>query len=215
MNKTNKSSNTSNFFKKIKCKLEKTSPKQTNNFNEESLIKQAGQGNQDYQAPYYSPELSNVLFLSKRGMSRAPLAREVMRKLLHLSDHFGSIRPSARGISDAYEFCSFDKRMVHSAKKFGYVLTGHARRINMSELSSANLIITLDRESEEYTKSRHFYIRGEVKAIGAFLPTGDTPHVPDPFESNEFIETQAKYDQIIRLVETGCQNLLKSFPSLI
>jgi hypothetical protein len=39
--------------------------------------------------------------------------------------------------------------------------------------------------------------------------------VPDPFESDEFIETQAKYDQIIRLIETGCQNLLKSFPSLV
>ena len=215
MNKTNKSSNTSNFFKKIKCKLEKTSPKQTNNFNEESLIKHADQDNQGYQAPYYSPELSNVLFLSKRGMSRAPLAREVMRKLLHLSDHFGSIRPSARGISDAYEFCPFDKRMVHSARKFGYEVNGNARRVNMSELSSANIIISLDRESEEYTNSRHFYIRGKVKTIGNFLPTGDHSYVPDPFEADELVETKAKYDQIIRIIETGCQNLLNSFSSLV
>ena len=41
--------------------------------------------------------MTNVLFLSKRGLSRAPLAREVMRKLLHLSDHFGSIRPLQEG----------------------------------------------------------------------------------------------------------------------
>lgn len=216
MTRTNKSSKTHNFFKKIKGKFEGSSYSvDPSDLIQESFVNQSGEGAYQNQAPYYSPELSNVLFLSKRGMSRAPLAREVMRKLLHLSDLFGSIRPSARGISDAYEFCSFDKRMVHSAKKFGYELAGNARRINMSELSSANLIITLDRESEEYTKSRHFYIRGEVKAIGAFLPTGDAPYVPDPFESDEFIETQAKYDQIIRLIETGCQNLLKSFPSLV
>ena len=215
MTKTNKSSNTRNFFKKIKGKFEGITPGNPIELNQESLVNQSSEGHTHNQAPYYSPELSNVLFLSKRGMSRAPLAREVMRKLLHLSDLFGSIRPSARGISDAYEFCSFDKRMVHSAKKFGYDLAGNARRINMSELSSANLIITLDRESEEYTKSRHFYIRGEVKSIGSFLPSGDTPYVPDPFESDEFVETQAKYDQIIRLIETGCQNLLKSFPSLV
>ena len=215
MTRTNKSSKTRNFFRKIKGKFEGSSSVDPSDLNQESLVHQSGEGSYPNQAPYYSPELTNVLFLSKRGMSRAPLAREVMRKLLHLSDLFGSIRPSARGISDAYEFCPFDKRMVHSARKFGYELSGNVRRINMSELSSANLIITLDRESEEYTKSRHFYIRGEVKAIGAFLPSGDSPYVPDPFETDEFIESQVKYDQIIRLIETGCQNLLKSFPSLV
>ena len=87
--------------------------------------------------------------------------------------------------------------------------------VNVVEENTPQAKIAYKGESEEYTKSRHFYIRGEVKAIGTFLPSGDTPYVPDPFESDEFVETQAKYDQIIRLIETGCQNLLKSFPSLV
>ena len=45
----------------------------------------------------------------------------------------------------------------------------------MAELSSANLIITLDQESEEYAKSRKFYIRGQVRPIGMFLPAGESP----------------------------------------
>ena len=70
----------------------------------------------------------------------------------------------------------------------------------MSELSSANLIITLDRESEEYTKSRHFYIRGEVKAIGAFLPSGDTPYGLTPLRVTNLLSPKS--------------NTIKSFVSL-
>ena len=214
MTKTNKSSNTSNFFGKLRKKLTHSHEK---NSNAPESLNSLGTGvlPEPPLNPYYSPDITNVLFLSKRGMSRAPLAREVMRKVLHFSELFGSIRPSARGISDAYEFCPFDKRMVQSAKKFGYELSGNARRVNMGELSSANLIISLDQESEQYIKSRKFYIRGQVRPIGMFLPAGNSPYIADPFERDELTDSNSNYEQIIRSVEFGCGKLLKYLPSLV
>ena len=214
MTKTNKSSYTSNFFGKLKKKLSH-SQETKNDIPASVITKQPSISSEAPPNPYYSPELTNILFLSKRGLSRTPLAREVMRKLLHLSDHFGSVRPSARGISDAYEFCPFDKRMVHSAKKDGYELKGNARRVNMGDLSSANLIVTLDQESEQYTKTRKYYIRGEVRPIGMFLSAGSLPFIADPFERDDSTDANNNYEQIIQSVEFGCGNLLKSLPSLV
>jgi protein-tyrosine-phosphatase len=214
MTKTNKKSNTSNLFRKIKNKLGSSQAGSLEQV-EEKLLENASNPISTHQNPYYSPDQVNVLFLSKRGLSRAPLAREVMRKLLHFSDHFGSIRPSARGISDAYEFCPFDKRMILAAEKFGYQLSGNSRRVNMAELSSANLIITLDLESEVHIKSRKFYIRGQVKPVGMFLSAGEPPYITDPFDPEEAVDGLANYDHIIRSIEFACSNLLKQLPVLV
>ena len=85
----------------------------------------------------------------------------------------------------------------------------------MGELSSSNLIITLDQESEHYIKSRNFYIRGQVRPIGMFLPAGNSPYVADPFERDESTDSNSNYDQIIHSVEFGCGKLLKHLPSLV
>jgi protein-tyrosine-phosphatase len=214
MTKTDKSFNTPNIFGKIRKKFGHSRDVNSSSSDAQKFPSTTDIVGQSH-APYYSQDLTNVLFLSKRGMSRSPLAREVMRSLLHLSDHFGSIRPSARGISDAYEFCPFDKRMTHMALKFGYELSGNSRRVNMAELSSANLIITLDQESEEYAKSRKFYIRGQVRPIGMFLPAGQSPYIADPFERGESSDANSTYEEIIRSVEYGCGKVLKFIPSIV
>ena len=212
MTKTKKNSNS--FFTRIKRRFGEPKSLGSQSTNLEHANDRFGSIEQD-QTPYYSPGLTNILFLSNRGLSRAPLAREVMRKLLHFSDHFGSIRPSARGISEAYEFCPFDKRMVQAAEKFGYQLSGNSKRVNMAELSSANLIVTLDRESEEHIKSRKFYIRGQVRPVGLFLSAGESPYISDPFDREDTVDNRANYDHIIRSVEFASSNLLKQLPSLI
>ena len=214
MNKTNQSSNTSNIFKNFKRKLPGTGANPSDKSNEK-LNLDHDVNVRNYETPYYSPDQTNILFLSKRGMSRAPLAREIMRNLLHFSDHFGSIRPSARGVSEAYDFCPFDKRMIQAAKKYGYDLQGNSRRVNMPELSSANLIVPLDLASEDYTKSMKFYIHGQVFSIGKFLNSGHSSYIADPFERDELWDIQARYDDIIRTTQTGCSKLLSFLPSLL
>ncbi len=213
MTQTNHSSNTSNIFRRIRKRFgDIKSDKRTS--SDRHFLIGSEHHNPQHQTPYYSPEITNVLFLSKRGLSRAPVAREIMRSLLHLSDLFGGVRPSARGISDAYEFCPFDKRMVLSAKKFGYEISGSSRRVNMSELSSANLLIPLDHPSNQYLLSRKYYIHGEIKPVEELLPSGHSPFISDPFERGEN-DANDNYDEIIRDLELACSNLLKLIPSIL
>ena len=60
---------------------------------------------------YHSDDLTSILFLSKRGMSRSPLAREIMRDVISESSYFGRIRTFARGVTTAYDQCPLDGRM--------------------------------------------------------------------------------------------------------
>ena len=62
----------------------------------------------------------------------------------------------------------------------------NSRKVNMAELSSANLIITLDEETEKFVKSRTFYINGQVRPIAMFLQADAHPYIPDPF-AREFL----------------------------
>ena len=213
MNKTRKNK-TISFITRIKNRFGEPKSFDSQSTNLEHTNDGFGAIEHD-QTPYYSPGLTNILFLSNRGLSRAPLAREVIRSLLHLSDHFGSVRPSARGISDAYDLCSFDKRMVQTARKFGYELMGNSRKVNMAELSSANLIIPLDEETEKFVNSRTFYINGQVCPIAMFLQADAHPYIPDPFAREAFLSTTANYEQIIRSVEYSCGKLMLYLPSLV
>ena len=214
MNNTDNSKDTSNIFKKFRGKITDKSISSLETLVGEVIGKKTS-GLARNETPYFSPGVTSILFLSKRGISRAPLAREVMRGMLHQSDHFGSIRPSARGISEAYDLCSFDKRMVHRASLQGFELSGHSRRANTSELSAANLIIPLDSESKQYTKTLTFYIRGKVLPISEFLNADDLTYIPDPFDIDDATEVSDRYDSIIELVKKGCSEILESLPSLI
>ena len=206
MNNTDNSKDTSNIFKKFRGKITDKSISSLETLVGEVIGKKPLGWRET--KPLISLPITSILFLSKRGISRAPLAREVMRGMLHQSDHFGSIRPSARGISDAYDLCSFDKRMVHRASLQGFELSGHSRRANTSELSAANLIIPLDSESKQYAKSRTFYIRGKVLPISDFLNADDLTYIPDPFDIDDATDVSDRYDSIIDLVKKGCSEIL-------
>ena len=213
MNNTDNSKDKSNIFKKFTSKLTNKSIPSIDHLIADEIGKQPSifkKRNPLFLCRYYQ----HSIFEQKRNF-RAPLAREVMRSLLHKSDLFGSIRPSARGISDAYDLCAFDKRMVHRASLQGLEISGHSRRANTSELSAANLIVPLDQESEQYSKSRTFYIRGKVLPISIFFNTENLTYIPDPFDFDECIEMPNRYDSIINLTKIGCAEILESLPSLI
>lgn len=214
MNNTENSKNTSNIFKRLHRKYISGKGRVPHTVLNEMSSEETFNRVRN-ETPYFSPAINTILFLSKRGISRAPLAREVMRSELHLSNHFGSIRPSARGISEAYDLCSFDKRMTYMAKHHGYEISGHSRRVNSSELSSATLIIPMDEESDKFTKSRTFYIRGKVLPISDFIIETGNQYVLDPFSSDDSMDSTEKYNEIILAVKLACKGLISSIPSLI
>ena len=89
---------------------------------------------------YQSSDLPKILFLSKRGMSRSPLAQEIMRDLLQKSSYFGRIRVSSRGVNVATTIV----RLIIVSKlhfKLGLILHGSAKFATIPELANTGLII--------------------------------------------------------------------------
>ena len=187
------------------------SPNNTNENSFRSKLPADNAGN-----PFYSgSELTKILFLSKRGMSRSPLAREMMRTLLEGTQLFGRVRTSSRGVTQAYDQCPIDARMSKFSTELGYFLQGFSRFATIPDLASADIIITLDQESEEFVKLNNSYIRGISRPLGIFFSPGSDPYIQDPYERGEDEDVDDHYDEIVSSIGYGCSKLYAQLPSLI
>ena len=164
---------------------------------------------------YQSGDACTVLFLSKRGMSRSPLAREVLREKISQSPFFGKYRVSSRGVTKAYDQCPIDGNLRTFADKIGYVLQGYSRFSTLPDTAQANLIIPLDHESDDFTKVHRNSIRGIVKPFGVFLPAGSSPYLEDPYNRDEDMEPEEIYNEILCSIRLGCSKILQAIPSMI
>ena len=164
---------------------------------------------------YQSGDASTILFLSKRGMSRSPLAREVLREKVSRSPFFGKCRVSSRGVTQAYDQCPIDGNLRAFADKLGYVLQGYSRFSTLPDLAQADLIIPLDHESDDFTKVHRTAIRGEVRPLGMFLPAGSSPYLDDPYDRSEDLDAVEVYNELIHSIRLGCSKILRVIPALI
>ena len=160
-------------------------------------------------------DLKRILFLSKRGMSRSPIAREVMRSLLEKSDFAGEVIVLSAGVTKAYDDCPIDNRIREFCHLLGYRLQTNSRFANPSILGKSDLIVTLDHESEEFSRVRKQAILGETRPLGVFMAPGCEPYVPDPFERGEELSAEECYDKIVSSIEFGCSKLFSALPTLI
>ena len=161
------------------------------------------------------PDLKKILFLSKRGMTRSPIAREVMRSLLEKTDFAGEVVVLSAGVTKAYDDCPIDKRTQGFCNVLGYRLQTNSRFANPSLLRQADLVITLDHESENFSKVRKLAIHGLTRPLGIFMAPGCEPFLPDPFDREEDQSVEECFDEIISSIEYGCSKLLSNLPSLI
>jgi protein-tyrosine-phosphatase len=164
---------------------------------------------------FKSSFLTNILFLSKRGMSRAPLAREIMSELLEQTHLFGRVRTSSRGVTEAYDQCPIDARMSKFSSKLGFFLNGYSRFATIPDISNADIIITLDQESESFIRQNKSFVKGITRPIGIYLCNGSSPYVADPYERNDDEDIDVHYEEIASLIKNGCTKLFTQLPSLI
>jgi protein-tyrosine-phosphatase len=175
-----------------------------------------GISNQNFdQDSYINDDLTKILFLSKRGMSRSPLAREMMRSLLEGTQLFGRVRCASRGVTEAYDQCPIDARMSKFSSRIGYFLQGFSRFVTIPDLASADIVITLDHESEEFVRVHSTYIRGISQPIGIYFTQGSFPYVQDPYERGDDEDVDDHYDEIVTSIEYGCSKFFAQLPSLI
>ena len=207
MTNTTNSKNTSNFFRK---------PRKGNvrapHSNKSKLT--------GFQNPWKVPKAfpaekdqKKVLFLSKRGMTRSPVAREVMRSLVERSEWFGKIEVISAGVTKAYDNCPIDQRMKEFCQGFGYSLQARSSFAGPLILSTADVIITLDHESEEFVRLQQHSISGEIHPLGVFMTSGSSPYVRDPYDRGEDLDVDECYEEILSSIEYGCLKLNANLPN--
>ena len=164
---------------------------------------------------YKGTDLTNILFLSKRGMSRAPLAREIMRDFVEGTHFFGRVRTSSRGVTEAYDQCPIDARMSKFSSQIGFFLNGYSRFSTIPDIANADIIISLDYESENFIQHNKSYIKGIARPIGIFFPTGCNPYINDPYDREDEEDVDVHYSEIASSIQLGCSKLFNQLPALI
>ena len=113
-------------------------------------------------------------------MSRSPIAREVMRSLLEKSDFAGEVVVFPAGVTKAYEDCPIDKRIQEFLSFARLSLADQFTLCQSIHFGKSDLVVTLDHESEEFSRVRKQAIQGETRPLGVFMAPGCEPYVAGP-----------------------------------
>ena len=145
-----------------------------------------------------------VLFVCLGNICRSPTGEGLLKALV-----------AAQGLEDAIEVDSAgtgawhvgeppDRRMREAASRRGYRLTGRARQVTRSELSSWGMVIAMDGENLSDLRAMADGSEAPLRLFSEFLPPGSPVDVPDPYYGGV-----DGFDRVIDLVEEGCANLLE------
>ena len=74
------------------------------------------------------------------------------------------------------------KEPVSFCNVLGYRLQTNSRFANPSLLRQSDLVVTLDHESEEFSRVRKLAIHRLTRPLGIFMAPGCEPFLPDPFD---------------------------------
>ena len=84
-----------------------------------------------------------------------------------------------------------------------------------TRFGGAEIIVTLDQESDNFVENHAEVILGHVRPLGSFLPRGSSPYVSDPYERPDDENVDERYETIVSSVKLGCKNLLSELPALL
>jgi protein-tyrosine-phosphatase len=104
--------------------------------------------------------------------------------------------------------------MKEVSQNQNYSLDGLSRHVLDLDLQHAELILTMDPESEAFVDENVDKIRGVVKPFGHFLPAGSDPYLPDPFLQRDE-DYEAHYSKLITMIEEACEDLFDSIPFMM
>lgn len=210
MTNTIDSKNTSNFFLRQSKRITRGSHI-LGPISKPTVFKVSWSGRTDFPR---EEDQKKILFLSKRGITRSPIAREVMRFVLEKTDFAGKAIVSSAGVTQAYDDCPIDKRMQQFCKTLGYNLQANSCFATPSILKGADLIVSLDHDSEEFIRVQNRAIRGKVCSLGAHMAPGCEPYISDPFDRGDDLSVDECYESIVTTIEYGCTKLCSALSSL-
>lgn len=143
-----------------------------------------------------------ILFVCLGNICRSPAAEGVMKKIS--ADKELNFEIDSAGLISYHQGEHPDSRMISTAKRRGYPLNHHARKIEAQDFEYYDVIIGMDGDNirrlnqlcpEKYRNKIH-------KISGYFIEVKDYDTVPDPYYGD-----MDDFDNVITLLEDACEGI--------
>ena len=153
-----------------------------------------------------------VLFVCLGNICRSPAAEGVFLHLLNergLADRF--VVDSA-GTGSWHAGNPADRRMQAAASRRGIQLPSRARQISLDDLSTFDLVLTMDDDNllavQALAKEAGSRATASIKPMLSFSRSFSKTEVPDPYYGGE-----SGFEHVLDLLEDACGNLLDELSS--
>lgn len=148
-----------------------------------------------------------ILFVCLGNICRSPMAECVLKTMV-AKRGIENLSVDSVGLISYHTGESPDYRMQQAARKKGYIMNHHARKISDTDFADFDLIIGMDNENISRLKRicpRTEYLK-KIKLVADYFQ-GETGYdsVPDPYYGSE-----RDFFKVIELLENACEGILES-----
>jgi len=153
-------------------------------------------------------EQHRVLFVCLGNICRSPAAEGVFLHLLKQRDLSDRFLVDSAGTGGWHVGQPADRRMQAAANRRGIHLPSRARQLNLGDLDSFDLILTMDQDNLESVLSlaREAGRRSSatIEPMLSYSRHSQTGDVPDPYYGGE-----SGFEHVLDLLEDACEGLLE------
>ncbi|HRH35894.1 MAG TPA: low molecular weight protein-tyrosine-phosphatase [Catalimonadaceae bacterium] len=151
--------------------------------------------------------ISKILFVCLGNICRSPLAEAIFKKQLEERNLSEKYQADSCGTSGLHVGERPDARTIRNARHHGLEIDHTGRQLSVSDLSSFDLILTMDRSNHQFVLDMArpvFGSRAEIKMIRSFDPEAlGAMDVPDPWYGKE-----EGFEEIYQILSRTCKVLI-------
>ncbi|TCD55732.1 low molecular weight protein-tyrosine-phosphatase [Synechococcus sp. BS55D] len=150
-----------------------------------------------------------VLFVCLGNICRSPAAEGVFLHLVNQRDLGDRFVVDSAGTGGWHVGQPADQRMQAAANRRGIHLPSRARQLAMGDLTSFDLILTMDQDNLDAVQSLSREAGGRstatIQPMLGYARRHQTRDVPDPYYGGE-----AGFEHVLDLLEDACEGLLET-----
>lgn len=149
-----------------------------------------------------------ILFVCLGNICRSPAAEIIFRKQVADAGRAEEFEIDSAGTIGHHQGASPDSRMSESLRQKGFTIEGRSRQIQVEDLTTFDLIVTMDESNHSDVRSldKTGSLHPKIRPFVSFCRHHDDLRVPDPYYGG-----QRGFDHVIRMLEDGCEGILESF----